>query len=181
MAVFNPNRRSSYYSYNTASSIGTDVELETLAITGDVVSHPVEPKVMWEILIPSEKRVKSPEPVRSREPVDEKNETFRISARSSNLRAWEQWYKQNSYSIEYHNVWDAFVREATDGLTIVLPTRKQRASSGGELFSEKMIPVRIMATRAEIERIIDYTLGYYDQGAVLCYLVSTEVILRHRG
>ena len=44
-----------------------------------------------------------------------------------------------------------------------------------------MIPVRIVATREEINRIVDLTLTYYDQEAVLCYKLSDEVILKHRS
>ena len=50
----------------------------------------------------------------------------------------------------------------------------------GELFRERMIPVRIMATREEIEKVVDFTLKYYDQLAVLCYKISDEVILRYK-
>lgn len=50
----------------------------------------------------------------------------------------------------------------------------------GELFRERMIPVRIMATRDEILKVIDLTLKYYDQLAVLCYKISDEVILKFK-
>jgi hypothetical protein len=50
----------------------------------------------------------------------------------------------------------------------------------GELFRERMIPVRVMATRKEIEKVVDLTLEYYDQLAVLCYKISNEVILKFR-
>jgi len=50
----------------------------------------------------------------------------------------------------------------------------------GELFRERMIPVRIMATREEIEKVVELTLNYYDQLAVLCYKISDEVILKHK-
>lgn len=43
-----------------------------------------------------------------------------------------------------------------------------------------MIPVRIVADREEIEKIIDITIKYYDQEAVLAYRISNEVILKHR-
>jgi len=37
-----------------------------------------------------------------------------------------------------------------------------------------------MATREEIEQVVDLTLKYYDQLAVLCYKISDEVILRYK-
>jgi hypothetical protein len=43
-----------------------------------------------------------------------------------------------------------------------------------------MIPVRIAATRAQIDQILNMTMAYYDQLAVLCYRVSDEVILLER-
>jgi hypothetical protein len=44
-----------------------------------------------------------------------------------------------------------------------------------------MIPVRIMATREEIELVVDLTLKYYDQLAVLCFKISDEVILKFKS
>lgn len=85
------------------------------------------------------------------------------------------------YTTRYHRVWDAKVRSITGGLTIMSPARGQWTNpSTGELFKERMIPVRIMATREEIEKVIDFTLKYYDQLAVLCYKISDEVILKFK-
>jgi hypothetical protein len=51
----------------------------------------------------------------------------------------------------------------------------------GTEFIERMIPVRVIATRKEIEEIIDMTMIYYDQLAILAYKISNEVILKHKG
>jgi hypothetical protein len=80
----------------------------------------------------------------------------------------------------FHRVWDDKVRAISGGLTIMPPTKGQWVAPGGDLFHERMIPVRVIATRKQIDAIIDLTLTYYDQRAVLCYKVSDEVILRHR-
>lgn len=86
------------------------------------------------------------------------------------------------YRTRYHRVWDQKVRAITGGLTIMTPAKGQWINpETGELFSERMIPVRIVATRAEIERVIDLTMDYYDQLAVLCYKISDEVILKTRA
>jgi hypothetical protein len=122
---------------------------------------------MWEILIPTEKRVKTP---RRKEWDDEE-------AYAGEIHRWE---KRNSYSTRYHKVWDEKVRAISGGLTIMSPAKGQWKSPCGELFIERMIPVRIMATREQIEQVIDMTLEYYDQLAVLCYKLSDEVILKHR-
>lgn len=83
------------------------------------------------------------------------------------------------YSTRYHRVWDKKVRAITSGLTVMAPARGQWVNPvTGEFFNERMIPVRIVASREEIEKVIDLTLEYYDQLAVLCYKISDEVILK---
>lgn len=123
---------------------------------------------LWEILVPTEKRVKTPMP----NPED--------GCTHASVDALEDWRRRNSYTTRYHRVWDERVRAITGGLTIVAVVKGQWVSPSGELYNERMIPVRIVATREQIERIIDITLEYYDQLAVLCYKLSDEVILKHR-
>ena len=85
------------------------------------------------------------------------------------------------YTTRYHRVWDSKVREITHGLTIMSPVRGQWVNpSTGQLFKERMIPVRVIATREEIEKVVDFTLAYYDQLAVLCFKISDEVIIRFK-
>lgn len=89
----------------------------------------------------------------------------------------------------FHKVWDEMVREISGGLTIMPVAKgqwvyKEKLPEGvtnETLFVERMIPVRIIATREEIETIISMTMEYYEQLAVLAYKVSDEVILRHRN
>ena len=107
---------------------------------------------MWEILVPTEKRL---EPGKF-------------------------------YTTRYHRVWDAKVCEITGGLTILTPVKGQWVSPTGELYAERgelyvdrLIPVRIAATREQIEQVIDLTIKYYDQLAVMCYKISDEVIVRY--
>lgn len=85
------------------------------------------------------------------------------------------------YRTRYHRVWDCKVREISKGLTVLTPSRGQWISPSGELVAERVIPVRFVATRSQAIEIVDFTLKYYDQEAVMCYLLSNEVILRHRG
>ena len=81
----------------------------------------------------------------------------------------------------FHKVWDEKVRKISGGLTILTPAKGQWVHpEDGQLFAERMIPVRIMCTREQIEKIIDITLEYYDQLAVMAYRISDEIILRHR-
>lgn len=83
------------------------------------------------------------------------------------------------FRTRYHRVWDAKVREITGGLTIMPVAKGQWLSRDGELFSERMIPVRIACTREQIEQIIDMSLVYYGQLAVMAHKVSDEVIIKH--
>lgn len=81
------------------------------------------------------------------------------------------------FHLRFHRVWDAKVREISGGLT-VLPVAKGQWVYENVIFKERMIPVRILATREEIETIVDFTLKYYEQIAVLAYKVADEVILK---
>jgi hypothetical protein len=84
------------------------------------------------------------------------------------------------YTTRFHRVWDAKIRVISGGLTVLTPAKGQWVAPTGELHSERMIPVRIVASREQIDLIIDLTIEYYDQLAVLCYKLSDEVILKHR-
>lgn len=79
----------------------------------------------------------------------------------------------------YHRIWDAKVREISGGLTIFAPAKGNWMHPHNEnLFVERMIPVRIYCTRSQIDVILDFTLAYYRQHAVMAYKISDEVILR---
>lgn len=80
---------------------------------------------------------------------------------------------------KFHKKWDEKVREISGGLTILTPVKGQWISKDGSLFHDRMIPVRIIATREEIEKIVDITLKHYDELAILCYKISDEVILKY--
>lgn len=79
----------------------------------------------------------------------------------------------------FHRVWDEKVRAISGGLTIMPPSKGQWKSPEGSLFVERMIPVRIVATEKQIDQIIDMTLAYYEQLAVLAYKLSDVVKLKY--
>jgi hypothetical protein len=81
---------------------------------------------------------------------------------------------------KYHKEWDDKVKEISGGLTILTPTKGKWMSPCGTEFIERMIPVRVIATRKEIEEIIDMTMIYYDQIAILAYKISNEVIIKYK-
>lgn len=79
----------------------------------------------------------------------------------------------------HHRVWDRRVRAITGGLTIFKPAQGNWISPSGELFAERMIPVRIVATKLQIWEISDITAQHYNQEAVLFYKVSNTVKIVH--
>lgn len=79
----------------------------------------------------------------------------------------------------FHRVWDSKVRAITGGLTIIPPVKGQWVSSEGQLFAERMIPVRIACTPEQIDKISDMTAKYYTQKAILFYLISTKVTIKN--
>jgi hypothetical protein len=85
------------------------------------------------------------------------------------------------YRTRYHRVWDAKVLAISGGLTIMHPTKNGQWNHEGEVHEDRMIPVRVMCTREQIEEIIELTLEHYDQLAVMAYKISDEVILQYKA
>jgi hypothetical protein len=79
------------------------------------------------------------------------------------------------FRLRYHRVWDEKVRAYTGGLTILGPAKGQWVCPKGDLYSERMIPVMFVATDEECDAIMKMTLNYYDQLAVLCWEISSNV------
>lgn len=77
-----------------------------------------------------------------------------------------------------HREWDKRVRRITGGLTIMPPTRGQWVAPWGELFHERMIPVRVMCNEEQINQIADLTAKFYEQHAVMFYRVSDNVQIK---
>lgn len=87
---------------------------------------------------------------------------------------------QKYYTLRYHRVWDEKIRAIAGGLTVLSPIKGQWVDPQGTVFKERMIPVRIIATREQIMQVIDITLDYYNQEAVMAYRISDEVIVQTR-
>ena len=79
----------------------------------------------------------------------------------------------------FHRVWDKQVEAISGGMTLLRP-QQGRWIHKEQRFDERMIPVRILCTEAEISQIVDFTITYYDQIAVMAYRIGDKVILRHR-
>lgn len=80
-----------------------------------------------------------------------------------------------------HKEWDRRVRAISGGLTVLKPGKGQWVSPTGVLHSERMIPVRIACTEEQIEKIAKITADFYEQEAVMFYLLSEKVFIRHYG
>lgn len=75
--------------------------------------------------------------------------------------------KKKWFSLKYHRIWDAKVRAITGGLTILPVNIGQWLNpTSGELFIERMIPVKIFATQEQIDQIADITANHYNQLAI---------------
>lgn len=82
--------------------------------------------------------------------------------------------------VRYHRVWDGKVYDITKGVTILPPAKGKWVNPDGKLFQERMIPVRIACNEEQIKKIIDMSMVYYDQEAIMAYRVSEKVIIKHR-
>jgi hypothetical protein len=79
----------------------------------------------------------------------------------------------------HHREWDKRVRKITGGLTINSPGRGQWVDpKTGDLYEERVIPVDIICTPDQMERIAGITLQHYDQLSVMYYQMSQRVIIR---
>lgn len=93
----------------------------------------------------------------------------------------ECWNTGFKIAVEFHQQWDARVRSISGGLTILRPFKGQWEFDN-KLFAEHVIPCRVLATREEMDTIMDITMEHYhDQHCVLAYRLSSEVIMRYRS
>lgn len=85
------------------------------------------------------------------------------------------------FRLRYHRLWDSKVSSITGGLTILQPVKGQWVAGDGRLFAERMIPVSIACSDEQICEIADFTAKHYFQEAIIYWLVSDRVIIKHYG
>lgn len=108
-----------------------------------------------------------------------------MSLPPANVGLWEilvpcNWNDGVPIRTKHHRGWDTRVRKVIGGLTILPPAKGQWIEPVSErLYSERMIPVRLMATRGQMEEIADITLQHYAQKAVMYFKVSDEAVIKH--
>ena len=78
----------------------------------------------------------------------------------------------------HHKKWDARIQAISGGMTILSSARGKWTFQGIE-YPEKVIPVRIMCTEAQMKKIVDITLSHYRQKAVMYYVLSNQVFIVH--
>lgn len=107
---------------------------------------------------------------------------------SNNIKLWEilvptlMGGSEKPIRTKYHRVWDKYVRSLSGGLTILRPAIGQWVDKDdGKLYQERMIPVRIACTEDDINKIVDFTIKYYKQIAVMCYKISDEVTIKRKN
>ena len=81
--------------------------------------------------------------------------------------------------IAVHEKWDKRCREISTGLTILRSVKGVWEDDSQE-YVERMIPVRLVATRDDIMALVKFTKEFYKQAAIMCYKLSDDVIL-YRG
>lgn len=99
------------------------------------------------------------------------------------MELWEimvpcQWNTGKPIRTKHHKEWDKRVRKLSNGITILSPAKGQWVHKG-ELFEERVIPVRIACTKDAISVIMDLTAQHYKQIAVMAYKISSEVYIKN--
>lgn len=85
------------------------------------------------------------------------------------------------FKLRYHRVWDKKIQKIAGGLTVLQPTRGKWVSSSGDIFHERMIPVRVACSDEQINAIADMTALHYNQQVVMFYKISDEVYFKKYG
>jgi hypothetical protein len=76
----------------------------------------------------------------------------------------------------HHKKWDERIQAISGGMTILSSARGKWTFQGVE-YPEKVIPVRIMCSEAQMKRIVQITIEHYRQKAVMYYVLSNQVFV----
>ena len=81
------------------------------------------------------------------------------------------------FPLSKHQAWDAKVERISGGITVLRSAKGTWAPGSSPRQTEKVIPVRFTATEEEAEDIMIFTCRYYKQKVVMCYAISTHVLI----
>lgn len=91
------------------------------------------------------------------------------------------WNDGRPVKTRHHKAWDEKVRKITKGLTILPPGKGQWVDpSDDKLYIDRVIPVNLIATEKEMDKISDITLKHYNQLAVMYFKLSDQAIIKCR-
>jgi hypothetical protein len=90
------------------------------------------------------------------------------------------WRDGEEVDVSTHRVWDGRVRAITKGLTINRAAKGHWVSPDGTVVIEKVIPVNFSATDEQKDKIMAMACIFYDQDAVMCYKIGTDVVIMSR-
>lgn len=79
---------------------------------------------------------------------------------------------------KHHKEWDKLVNKISKGLTIGKPEKGYWISYDNQTVEERVIPVKIVCTKSEIEQIADITAKHYKQDAVMFYMLTEYVTIK---
>lgn len=77
---------------------------------------------------------------------------------------------------KHHKNWDLFVQGLAGGLTLLKPISGKWLCPEGQLYEERVIPVRVACTPKQLEQILKFTIRHYVQKVIMTYKLSEEVI-----
>jgi hypothetical protein len=84
------------------------------------------------------------------------------------------------FTVRHHREWDRNVEKVAGGLTVLKAAKKGVwVSPNGKRFMDQMIPVRVACSKRQIENIAALTAAHYKQKAVMFYLLSSRVFIKH--
>lgn len=86
--------------------------------------------------------------------------------------------KMSPIKTRHHKKWDERIQAISGGMTILSSARGKWTFQGVE-YPEKVIPVRIMCTEAQMKKIVEITISHYRQKAVMYYVLSNQVFIVH--
>jgi hypothetical protein len=104
-----------------------------------------------------------------------------------NLCLWQilvpcNWNNQKPIRTRHHKEWDKQIRKITGGLTIFPPVKGQWIDKNdGNLYIDRVIPVNIIATEKQMDKISNITLKHYNQLAVMYFKLSDHAIIKYKN
>lgn len=80
----------------------------------------------------------------------------------------------------HHREWDRRVGNIleVEGVTILPPAKGKWVDEDGTVYKDRVIPVNLIATEKEMEKVADMTALHYDQIAVMYFLLSDKPFIR---